>query len=110
MSAADLALPDETCGLFYQPPGDKPAQLRTFAGEHSPTLCSAVPHEVIAFAYHLHDTHGHVLATFHTHPQGEEGFSLRDAQLADWSDLHLLLARQTDGDWKFTWGLSMRPV
>jgi len=60
--------------------------------------------ELIAFAYDLQFAAGHVVATFHTHPQGEANFSSRDAQLALWSPVHVLFILSGKGDWWATWG------
>lgn len=98
------ALPNEVCGLFYQPVGETGVHLRTFTGYASPTSCSANPDELIAFAYDMQVSDSHVVATFHTHPQGQESFSPRDAQLALWSHLHLLFVLQARGDWQAAWG------
>lgn len=60
--------------------------------------------ELIAFAYDLRLSGGHVVATFHTHPQGEANFSSHDIQLALWSPVHVLFILSGKGDWRATWG------
>lgn len=80
--------------------------LQTFSGYHSPTSCYASPTEVLAFAYRQQELDLEVLATFHTHPEGQSAFSRKDLQLSDWATLHLLLSKRAVSFWKEVWGES----
>ncbi|WDL97002.1 Mov34/MPN/PAD-1 family protein [Alicyclobacillus sp. ALC3] len=87
--AAEVALPNEVCGLIYTEVYG--VAVHCFEAEATATSCFAVEQEVIDFAFSLRDANASVLATFHSHPLGWPQLSARDAGLADWAQLHLLL-------------------
>ncbi|MDQ0188330.1 Mov34/MPN/PAD-1 family protein [Alicyclobacillus cycloheptanicus] len=101
--AAERAYPNECCGLVYTSPsaGECP-RLHVLRGHMTPTRCDADARDVIDFAYALAAQGGQVVATFHSHPTGQAGFSLRDEQLDAWAGVHLVLVWRADG-WQEQW-------
>ncbi len=88
LTAAQLAYPNETCGLFVQLHGK--VSLYLFRSTSTPWSTSADAQDVIDFVYWLEAESALVLATFHTHPSGAEVFSERDYLLCSWSHIHVL--------------------
>lgn len=101
MKAANAALPNETCGFLLLSAGQW--SIHVLDAKADPISCLADADEVIRFAYHQAQRDQQIFATFHTHPQGQVGFSQRDAMLEDWANLHLILVRARFFVWRDIW-------
>lgn len=108
-AAAAQALPNEVCGLVYRIDA-KGAILHCFGGSAAPDSCVANPQEVVDFAYELQEYDRKVVATFHTHPNGSSRLSARDAVLADWASLHLVLYLAREGWRTVCWSIGADPL
>ncbi|QSO45905.1 Mov34/MPN/PAD-1 family protein [Alicyclobacillus mengziensis] len=99
VTASDAAFPNEVSGIIYTDATGSFANLQVFNGISSETSVDASPHEVVEFAYWLQSHHCLPIATFHSHPGGQEHFSKRDEALQLWASQHVIVVRQQDS-WK----------
>lgn len=93
--AAENAFPNEVCGLFSAHQGE--VRLHVLPSITSPNFVEAKPESVVALAYQLETEGRNVVATFHSHPQGQRNFSARDAMLRLWAHSHMLAVKTPDG-------------
>jgi proteasome lid subunit RPN8/RPN11 len=92
----------EVAGFFYYDPVMNGYRVHRLPAQTTPSSFRVPPQDVVDMAYLTGERGWHIIGTFHTHPDGQQGFSQRDVMLCEWAEWHLLLYKEADA-WGMNW-------